>query len=65
MEIIHGTHNIKPHHHGNVITLGNFDGVHHGHQTLLHHLEDKSRELGVPSLLITFEPQPREYFGGT
>ncbi len=64
MEIIHGTHNIKPRHHGNVITLGNFDGVHHGHQTLLHHLDAKSKELDVPSLLVTFEPQPREYFAG-
>ena len=64
MEIINGVHNIRPEHHGNVITMGNFDGVHHGHQVLLHHLQAKSREMGVPSLLITFEPQPREYFAG-
>ncbi len=64
MEIIHGTHNIKPEHYGNVITMGNFDGVHRGHQMLLEHLSAKSAELGVPSLLITFEPQPREFFAG-
>ncbi len=64
MEIINGLHNIRPEHHGNVVTLGNFDGVHHGHQVLLHHLCAKSRELGVPSCLITFEPQPREFFAG-
>lgn len=65
MEIINGTHNIRPDHRGNVITMGNFDGVHHGHQVLLHHLTAKARELGVPSLLITFEPQPREFFAGS
>lgn len=65
MEIIHGTHNISPSHHGNVITIGNFDGVHKGHQMLLEHLAEKGSELAVPSLLITFEPQPREFFSGT
>ena len=65
MEIIHGVHNLTAAHVGNVITIGNFDGVHHGHQVLLHHLAAKSNELKVPSLLITFEPQPREYFAGS
>ena len=64
MEIISGLHNIRSDHYGNVITMGNFDGVHHGHKVLLNHLTAKSAELSVPSLLITFEPQPREYFAG-
>lgn len=64
MEILHGMHNIRPDHHGNVVTLGNFDGVHKGHQMLLQHLQDKGDALAVPSLVITFEPQPREYFAG-
>ena len=62
MEIIRGLHNIRPQHRGCVATIGTFDGVHHGHQMLLAHLKAKSEELGEPSLLITFEPQPREYF---
>lgn len=62
MEIIRGTHNIRPRHHGCVATIGNFDGVHHGHQMMLSHLIAKAEELAVPSLLITFEPLPREYF---
>ena len=62
MEIIRGLHNIRPRHRGCVATLGSFDGVHHGHQMLLAHLKAKSEELGAPSLLVTFEPQPREYF---
>ena len=62
MEIIRGLHNIRPQHRGCVATIGTFDGVHHGHQVLLAHLKAKSEELGEPGLLITFEPQPREYF---
>jgi len=62
MEIIRGAHNIGAHHHGCVATIGNFDGVHHGHQMMLSHIIAKAEELGVPSLLITFEPLPREYF---
>jgi riboflavin kinase/FMN adenylyltransferase len=64
MEIIRGTHNVRPRHQGCVATIGNFDGVHHGHQNLLSHLVAKSRELAVPSVLITFEPLPREFFRG-
>jgi len=64
MEIIRGQHNIRPAHRGCVATIGNFDGVHHGHQLLLAHLNAKRNELGAPSVLITFEPLPREYFAG-
>ena len=64
MEIIHGIYSLKPEHKGCVLTVGNFDGVHHGHRLLLGHLFAKSQELGVPSMLLTFEPQPREFFAG-
>ncbi len=64
MEIINGVHNIRPRHLGNAVTMGNFDGVHRGHQLLLTRLGEKAAELQVASLLITFEPQPREYFAG-
>jgi riboflavin kinase/FMN adenylyltransferase len=62
MEIIRGLRNIRPAHRGCVATIGNFDGVHHGHQLLLAHLNAKRDELRAPSVLITFEPLPREYF---
>lgn len=64
MEIIRGTHNLKSRHRGCVLTIGNFDGVHHGHKLLLSHLEEKKREFQVPSTLLTMEPAPREYFRG-
>lgn len=64
MELIRGLHCIRPHHKRNVVTIGNFDGVHHGHRMLLAHLNAKRDELGCPSLIMTFEPQPREFFRG-
>jgi len=48
--------------HGCVLSIGNFDGVHRGHQALLAKLTAKSRATGLPSAVLTFEPHPREYF---
>lgn len=45
-----------------VLTIGNFDGVHLGHQALLRMLVSKARALGLPAVVLTFEPHPREYF---
>ncbi|MEO8441045.1 MAG: bifunctional riboflavin kinase/FAD synthetase [Betaproteobacteria bacterium] len=44
------------------LTIGNFDGVHLGHQAMLAHLTDAARQLGVPPCVMTFEPHPREFF---
>lgn len=62
MELIRGLHNIRPHHSGCVATIGAFDGVHRGHQAVIKKLQEKSKELGLPALVITLEPLPREYF---
>ena len=64
MKIVRGFHNLKPDSTGCVVTIGNFDGVHLGHRMLLERLFEKSKELNLPSGLITFEPQPREFFAG-
>ena len=64
MEIVRGSHNLKRNNKGCVVTIGNFDGVHLGHKMLLDRLFLKAREYRVPSLLVTFEPQPREFFAG-
>ncbi len=48
--------------HGCVLTIGNFDGVHRGHQALLAKLTAKSQATGLPAAVLTFEPHPREYF---
>lgn len=49
-------------HRGCVATIGNFDGVHLGHQAVFEALKARAVEHGLPSLVITFEPQPLEYF---
>ncbi len=64
MELIRGLHNVRERHRNGVITIGTFDGIHHGHQMLLSHLSAKAQELHCKSMLVTFEPQPREYFRG-
>ncbi|EIK95198.1 bifunctional riboflavin kinase/FMN adenylyltransferase [Pseudomonas sp. M47T1] len=62
MQLVRGLHNLRPQHRGCVATIGNFDGVHRGHQAILARLRERARELGVPSCVVIFEPQPREYF---
>ena len=62
MELIRGLQNIRSKHCGCVATIGNFDGVHLGHQAVLGQLAEKASELNLPTTLITFEPQPMEYF---
>ncbi|MBI3374220.1 MAG: bifunctional riboflavin kinase/FAD synthetase [Betaproteobacteria bacterium] len=44
------------------LTIGNFDGVHLGHQAMLARLKEAARRLGLPATVITFEPHPREFF---
>ncbi len=44
------------------LTIGNFDGVHRGHQAMLALLRGEARQRGVPSCVMTFEPHPRDYF---
>jgi len=64
MELIRGLHNLRDRHRGCVATIGNFDGVHLGHRKVLAQVKAKAAELGLPSVAIIFEPQPREFFGG-
>ena len=44
------------------LTIGNFDGVHRGHQAMLALLISEARYRGVPSCVMTFEPHPRDFF---
>ncbi|HVY04480.1 MAG TPA: bifunctional riboflavin kinase/FAD synthetase [Burkholderiales bacterium] len=44
------------------LTIGNFDGVHLGHRAMLSRLQDAARSLGLPAAVMTFEPQPQEFF---
>lgn len=64
MELIRGAHNLRPRHRGSVVTIGNFDGLHLGHQAVLGQLAEKGAELCLPTVAVSFEPLPREYFLG-
>jgi riboflavin kinase/FMN adenylyltransferase len=44
------------------LTIGNFDGIHRGHQAVLARLQAEARARGLPSAVLTFEPHPREFF---
>lgn len=64
MELIRGIHNLQPRHHGCVLTIGNFDGFHRGHQALISELQAEGRRRGLPVMVMIFEPQPQEHFAG-
>jgi riboflavin kinase/FMN adenylyltransferase len=64
MELIRGIHNLRERHRGCVATIGNYDGVHRGHQHMIAAVRARANELDVPTTVITFEPTPREFFEG-
>ena len=47
---------------GGTVVIGNFDGVHRGHSTLLNQLVAGAHERGLVSCVLTFEPHPKEFF---
>lgn len=49
---------------GSVVCIGAFDGLHRGHQALVGHARDRARLLDLPAVAVSFEPLPREFFGG-
>ena len=62
MELIRSLHNLREHHRGCVATIGNFDGMHRGHQAIITQLQEAAKAHAMPTTVVTFEPQPQEYF---
>lgn len=62
MRLLRGLHNIPADFRGCAATIGNFDGLHLGHQAILRALKEVAAAQGVPTLVMLFEPQPKEFF---
>jgi riboflavin kinase / FMN adenylyltransferase len=61
-KLIRGLYNKHFEKRGCVLAIGNFDGIHVGHQALINRIKIRAKALHVPSLVMTFEPQPLEFF---
>ncbi len=62
MRLIRGLSHLEPLKNGCVLTIGNFDGLHLGHKAVIEKLAECGKTLGLPVAVMTFEPQPLEYF---
>jgi len=62
MIVVHGTSDVPAAARGGALAIGNFDGVHRGHQALLRAAKAQAATLGAPAGVILFEPHPREFF---
>lgn len=66
MQLISGLHNLRTHAplfaQGSAVTIGNFDGVHLGHQCVLNRLKQQAKIKNIPTVVMVFEPFPVEYF---
>lgn len=62
-EIIHGLDAVPDPLRGATVAIGNFDGVHRGHQALLAALRREAEKRDRPAVVVTFEPHPRTFFG--
>jgi len=62
MRVFRGPHHPALSSRGCALTIGNFDGVHRGHQAMLALLTNEARHRGLPSCVLTFEPNPRDFF---
>ena len=64
MYLIRGLSHLESFKNGCVLTIGNFDGLHLGHQTVIKKLVEQGEALALPVVVMTFEPQPLEFFLG-
>jgi riboflavin kinase/FMN adenylyltransferase len=61
MELVRGLHNISQRHQGCVLTVGNYDGVHLGHQKMIGALKARATELRSAATVLVFEPSSKEF----
>jgi riboflavin kinase / FMN adenylyltransferase len=61
MEVIRGLHSISQRHHGCVLTVGNYDGVHLGHRQMIGVLKARAAEMRCAAAVVVFEPSSKEF----
>jgi riboflavin kinase/FMN adenylyltransferase len=61
MQLVRGLGNLKSDARGSAVAIGNFDGVHLGHQALVQAVAERARVLGASRTVLTFDPYPREF----
>jgi riboflavin kinase/FMN adenylyltransferase len=64
MRFLRGLHNLPASPEPCALTIGNFDGLHFGHQEVIRELSEAAEARGLPTTIMLFEPQPVEYFAG-
>ncbi|MGH8851052.1 MAG: bifunctional riboflavin kinase/FAD synthetase [Casimicrobiaceae bacterium] len=62
MQVFRGLPDVAARRRPIALTIGNFDGVHRGHQAMLARLTEAAEDLALPSAVLTFDPHPREFF---
>lgn len=62
MQLIRGLHNLKTQTQKSIVTIGNFDGIHLGHQHIIQAMSAQAIQQNLQTVVILFEPQPKEYF---
>jgi len=62
VQVFRGLPDLADRHRPIALTIGNFDGVHRGHQAMLARLSEAAEDLALPSAVLTFDPHPREFF---
>ncbi len=64
MEVIRGFEKLPSSSGDSILAIGNFDGIHLGHQKILHLLKENSKKHALPALVLTFSPHPEKILGG-
>lgn len=64
MKLIRGSTEISKIENPTIATVGNFDGLHLGHQEIIRYVSKRAKSEGLKSALVSFEPTPKEYFSG-
>ncbi len=64
MQVIKGFEKYPSFSSESILAIGNFDGIHLGHQKILQLLEEKAKNHALPSLVLTFSPHPEKILGG-